>query len=141
MRYSDVESFVQAGLVARNYDPAALPVFDPGPSNDVALLKRTPGPMAFLLVGNGIGTEAEETYDRLFIVVRAVGPQMDYATAESLAWDIDTVMLGAQGNTIVGTARTLGIYRAAGAPVLVAHDAADRYHFQCTYVTSTQTGL
>lgn len=138
MRYSDVESFLSAGL-ADKYEP--LPAFSPGPSAILVEQKKAPGMLVFATFGAGLGTDSEEHFDRPFITIRALGPQRDFTGAESLAWDIDTLLLSVDGNRLVGTAKVLYIARTGGAPALIDHDAAERYHFQATYVVETQTGF
>jgi len=138
MRYSDVESFLQDGLTGLGYKP--LPVFSPGPSQ-LVVERKAPGSMVFATFGGGLGPTSEEHFDRPFITIRALGKQRDFTGAETLAWDIDTLLLAVDGNAIVGTAKVLYIVRTGGAPALVDHDSAERYHFQSTYIVETQTGF
>lgn len=139
MNYSDIETFVSAGLAARGYNP--VPVLNPGPHTDTGLLKKSSGAMVFLTVGGGPGFTTEELYDRVFILVHAIGNQWDYAGAEKLADDLDRILVAVDHNTLVGTALTLYITRVGGRPELNDFDAANRYHFQCSYVAETKTGL
>lgn len=139
MRYSDIESFVHAGLTALEYDP--VPVLNPGPNTDPEVQKRSPNAMVFLTVGGGSGLTTEQLFDLPFIIVRAVGKQHDFLSAETLAWDLDKLLLSVTSNTVIGTAKTLYINRTGAAPQLLLRDTADRYHFQCTYITETQTGF
>jgi hypothetical protein len=141
MRYSDMLTFVTAGLAGLGYDTAnhpAMPAFNPGPPSLPALWKSvSPNAVVFLTVGNGLGPTVETVYDRPFVVVRVIGPQgNDYTTAETLAYDIDNLLLAVQTQN-VGSARTLYFTRNA-APQLVDLDDSDRYHFQTTYITETK---
>lgn len=140
MRYSDVLSFVTAGLTGLGYGTAghpAMPAFDPGPPAIPAVWKVSPNAVVVLTVGNGIGPSVEALYDRPFVVVRVIGPQgNDYATAETIAYDIDNLLMAVQTQN-VGTARTLYMTRNAP-PQLVDLDDSDRYHFQTTYITETK---
>lgn len=140
MRYADVLDFVTTGLAALGYGTAGhplMPAFNPGPPSLPKLQKSvSPGPIVFLTVGNGLGLSKEGLYDQPFIVVRVLGPQNDYTTAETTAYDLDNLLLPVE-NRLVGTARTLYITRNAP-PQLVDCDEADRYHFQTTYITETK---
>lgn len=135
MRYSDIQTFVAEGLAAKGYSGSQMPLFDPGPFTIARLQNKTPGSMVFLVVGNGLGLAMEGILDRPFVVVRVLGPQNDYDSAERLAYDVDDVLLSVGGNTLVGTAKTLFITRTGGSPQLVDFDPGDRYHFQQTYIT------
>jgi len=139
MRYSDMQSFVSAGLAALHYgDPGkpAMPAIDPGPPALPKILKISPNSIVVLTVGNGIIETTEGLFDRPFVTVRVVGPQGDYTSAETLAYDIDGLLVNTV-NATVGTARTLYFARNAP-PQLVDLDDADRYHFQTTYITETK---
>lgn len=138
IKYSDVKSFVQAGLADMGYPDM---VIEPGPITDVVLAKRNPGEMIFLQVGSGAGLETEQLFDRPFIVTRVIGKQHDYNSAEQLALDLDTLFLRVNSNATIGTAKVLYIVRTGARPENVDWDTGDRYHFQCTYITSAQTGL
>lgn len=135
LTYSDVETFVKAGLTSKGYGTAghpAMPYFDPGPVTIQALYKKSPNAMVFLTVGNGIGLAHEGLYDRPFITTRVIGPQSDYAAAEALAQDLDALLLAVETEA-VGSSRTLYVTRNAP-PQLVDFDNANRYHFQTTYI-------
>lgn len=138
MRYSDIKGFVQSALTAKDYGVPggpAMPLFDPGPVTLAKLRQRSPNAMVFLQVGNGVGLRHEGIIDSPFITVRVVGPQHNYTAAETLAYDVDDILLGVGGNTTIGTAKVLFITRSGGAPMLIDFDAADRYSFQTTYIT------
>lgn len=139
LTYSDVLTFVTAGLTAKGYgvgNGPAMPAFHPGPGNIAKLQTKSPHGMAFLTVGNGIGLTKEGLYDKPFIVVRVLGRQNDYDYAQNLANDIDALMLAVENGT-VGATRTLFITRNAP-PQLIDFDAADRYHFQTTYIAEAK---
>lgn len=141
MRYNDVYTFIQAGLTAKGYGTPgnpAMPTFHPGPSTIHQLWNKSPNSMVFLTVGNGAGLAKEGVFERPFIVARVIGPQMDFTAAETLAYDVDGILLAVDTNTQVGTALTLYITRTAGSPQLVDFDAANRYHFQTTYIAEAQ---
>lgn len=141
LRYSDVYTFVTEGLAGLGYGKPAgptMPLLDMGPATVAQLQKKSPGPMLFLTVGNGVGLTVEGLYDRPFITVRAIGAQNDYAYAEQLAYDVDNLLLGVTGNALIGECEVLYVNRTGGAPQLVDFDSGDRYHFQATYITEAQ---
>lgn len=137
--YSDVRDFVSAALTAKGYGSAghpALPTFHPGPPTIQALYKQSPNALVFLTVGNGIGTLKEGLFDQPFIVVRVLGLQRNYDHAETLAHDLDEILMAVE-TQMVGNTRTLYITRNAP-PQLVDFDSADRYHFQATYIAEAK---
>jgi hypothetical protein len=151
LTYEDVRGFLSAGLEAKGYasvNPAGtggndlpMPRIDVGPFAIERLTKLTPGPLVFATVGNGAGLTLEQTYDQVFITIRAIGPQHDYTSAERLAQDIDLLFLAVGSNGLIGNTRVLFINRTGGSPQLVDLDESDRYHFQTTYITPASTGL
>lgn len=139
LRYSDVETFVTAGLAALGYGTdghPAMPLLDPGPATLAKLQAKSPNAMVFLTVGNGLGLAKEGLYDQPFIVARVLGPQNDYETTEQIAQDLDALLVAVETET-VGTERVLFITRNAP-PQLVDFDASDRYHFQTTYIAEAK---
>ena len=150
LSYEDVRSFLSDGLAALGYananpagtgGPRSMPRIDVGPFAIERLTKLTPGSLVFATVGNGAGLTLEQTYDQVFITIRAIGPQNDYDAAERLAYDIDRLFLAVNSNGMVGGTRVLFVNRTGGAPQLVDLDTSDRYHFQTTYITPATTGL
>lgn len=142
MRYADLRDFVAAGLEDLDYDPLdpSFPVLSPGPPT-LDLLKLAPGRQMFLGLGGGPGLTSEELFDRIFISTRVIGQQNDYDDAENLAKQLDTMLLRIDSNGKIGEAPVLYVVRAGGSPTLLERDTSARYHFTCTYITETQTGL
>lgn len=149
LTYAAVETWLRAGLTALGYgsvqpdvDPSmqTMPRLDPGPFSEKSLA-LTPGPLVVVSVGGGAGTVLEGLYDQKFLTVRVVGPQGNYAAAEQLAYDIDSLMLAVTSARTIGGCRVLWIARTGGAPDLMDLDDADRYHFQTTYITPAMTGF
>ena len=138
LRYSDVKAHASAGLTALGAPYSTdLPVFDQGPFTVERRQQLTPQAMVFLLLGAGAGYAHDGIFDQPFITIRVIGRQGDFDYAEKLAYDLDTIFdLG--GNATIGTAKVLYVVRTGGAPQLVNLDDADRYHFQCTYITEAQ---
>lgn len=138
LRYSDIADFVTKGLTSKGYSGVNFPLLDPGPPTIKRLQSKTPGSMVFLTVGNGAGLAMEALFDLPFIVVRVVGAQNDYAGAETLALDLDALLLDVEGNTQIGTSTALYVNRTGGGPQLIDFDSAERYHFQTTYISEVE---
>lgn len=149
MRYSDLVTFLTAGLTALGYGTTnpdvgeplrTMPLINPGPATAAGLQRLSPGTTLFVTLGNGIGLSTEHLFDRPFITVRSIGQQNDFDSAERLAYDVDKVLLSVDRNSQVGSTMALYINRTGGAPALIDFDSASRHHFQATYVTEAQTG-
>lgn len=146
MRFADLNTYVTAELTALGVygDPdtdPTFPVINPGPPTVPELAKLATDRIIFLSLGSGPGLTSELLFDRIFITARVIGRQDDYTDAETLAWDLDGMFTKIDSNAIVGTARVLYVTRTGGAPVLLEKDSASRYHFTCTYLTETESGL
>lgn len=137
--YDDVRAYLADKLSSYGYSP--LPDFEPGPSTVARLQKSTPGALVFVTVGDGAGLTSESVFDRVFIRIRSLSAQGDAVGGERLALAVDHALCSAGGNTAVGNARVLYITRAGGRPALSDYDNADRYHYTCTYITETPSGL
>lgn len=143
MRYNDVYTFLKARLEAKGYGQQGgpeLPLFDPGPFTIDRLKNLSPGPMLFVVFGNGVGLRKEALFDVPFITIRVIGSQGDFDYAEKLAYDVDDILLSVASNTDIGSGKALFITRTGGAPQLVDFDSAERYSFQTTYITEVQRG-
>lgn len=144
LKFSDVKTYVEPRLQAKGYSASnpfvdkvdrTMPLIDPGPFTISRLTEKSPGPMLFLVVGNGMGPTTETLYDRPFITVRVLGKQGDYEYAENLAYDVDDILMSAVNGETLGTAHTLYVTRTGAPPQLVTLDKGDRYHYQTTYIT------
>jgi hypothetical protein len=147
LRYSDVKTYLDAGLTALGYGATnpdvvetarTMPLLDPGPFTQARVLAKSPQAMLIVSVGSGIGLQTEGLYDRVLITVRAVGMQNNYDYAEQLADDVDRLLLDAVNGVRLGSAHTLYVHRTGGAPQLVELDAGERYHFQGSYITEVK---
>lgn len=143
MRYSDLDTYVTAGLTSLGYDPAlaSFPVLSPGPATSTELNKLSTDRIIFMALGGGPGLTSENLFDRLFITSRVIGRQADYEDAEALAWALDGLFVKIDSNAVIGTSRVLSVIRSGGGPVLLEKDAATRYHFTCTYVAEASSRL
>lgn len=139
MKFSDVETFVNAGLTTKGYAP--LPMLLPGPATNTDLQGTSPDAMVFLGLGGGPGLDTEHLFDGTFVHVRVIGTQNDYGYAEALAADVDAIFLALDRNGQIGTTGALFVTRTGGPPSLAEKDTADRYHFICDYVAEVQSGL
>jgi hypothetical protein len=139
LKYSNVESFVSAGLSALGtYSP--LPVFDPGPTPDLDALDLTGDRLVIISIAPGGGMAVENIIDRVVVQVRSIGAQMDYADAEQLAQDIDHNMLSLDVSQFIDGLWVVSISRVGGGPALLVKDSADRYNFTCSYIWEVEYG-
>lgn len=142
MKYADIEDYltVWLGQFYGGDDQPAMPLFSFDPYNAITS-KATPNAMIYLAVGSGAGLSKEQVFDRPFITVRTIGLQGDFDSAEQLAEHVDAGFLLLGSNGIVGSTTVLYVTRSGGKPTLLLKDTADRYHFTCSYITETPTGL
>lgn len=151
LRYADVRDQVSAALTSLGYSNGnpinpdvsevvrTMPVIDPGPFTVHSLWKVSPQGILFLTLGNGVGPVMEGLFDRPFITVRVVGKQQDFDYAETLAYDVDNILMSLPANhTWPHGGRTLFVNRTGGSPQLVDYDESNRYHFQTTYIAEAQ---
>lgn len=146
MKFSDVKTYLETELAAlrtlsddAKYSP--VPPINPGPASNAPLQKISSQMIVFATVGAGAGLTMESLFDRPFITIRAIGLQQDYESAETLAQDIDRILLTRRAGGTIGSAKVLYVTRTSGAPALLEQDLANRYHFTCDYITETQTGF
>jgi hypothetical protein len=136
MRYNDVYTFSRDKLALRGFSPD----FSPGPASDEIIQGLSPDDIVFLTVGGGAGETVEGLFMKPFITARVIGPQFSYEKAEEMAWALDDIYGAVDRNTDVGEAKVLSIVNSGGKPQLLQLDAANRYHFVCSYIVETQTG-
>lgn len=137
LTYRDLAAWTAEKLREMSWDNALI---DHGPPSDDRLV-LSPNAIAFLTVGGGAGLDIETAYDRPFISTYVVGPQDEYDTAEALAIAIDTIYCRVTVPTLIGAARVTNIQRSGGRPTLFQQDTANRYHFTCSYIVSSTSGL
>jgi hypothetical protein len=131
--YLDVVAYLTPKLQARGYNP--LPIFDPGPAVNIDAQDVSPNMLVIIGPGPGGGFDSEMLFDKAPMLIRTVGPQMDYGTAERLAGDIDLALCyDFQVSQHVNGKWWLTVYRSGGAPALILKDEGDRYHFTCNYI-------
>lgn len=148
LTFADVKDYVVEGLTALGYTesavpnsaepPKRMPAIHPGPFGIERLVRVYPGPVLFLVVGNGAGLETEGLYDQTFVTTRSIGVQRDFAYSEALAHDVDRLLLDCVNGKTMGDARVLYVTRTGGSPQLVELDAGERYHFQTTYIAEAK---
>lgn len=143
LTYSDVENWLSNSIEQAEIFPSgvALPTFSPGPYNASQLSSVSPQDIVFISVGGGAGLTTELLFDRPFISIRVVGRQNDFRSAEKLAHLVDLLFLGVDSNQKIGTTPVLSITRTGGGPQMLELDSADRYHYSCSYIAESQTGM
>ena len=134
-----LKDYQTAWLTNLGYDP--LPIIDPGPGPDRDALDLSPASLLLLTIGPGAGLSTEGAFDRPSVQVRAIGEQSDYASAEKLAFDVDTGFVLLDHSQSVGGRWFLSMVRSGGGPALLLKDDADRYHFTCNYIYETEARL
>jgi hypothetical protein len=132
LTYNDVQTLIANGLTAKGYSP--LPVFHPGPGPDLDAQDVNPNSMVVIQLLAGLGESTDGAFDRASFQVRAIGPQGDYLSAETLARDIDQTCLTVVSSKSATGKWGLPIVRTGGAPALLLQDDGDRYHFICSYI-------
>ena len=90
-------------------------------------------------IGPGLATEW--VTDIRGMEVTAVGDQMDFAGAETLAYAVDRWILGEGGSRLVAGERVINVNRSGGPPYSLLHDNAERTHFVCGYLYEVYSGL
>jgi len=132
LTYDDVRTLISDGLTVKNYNP--LPVFQPGPGPDLDAQDSSPYQMVVVQLLAGLGQATEGLFDKASFQIRAIGPQGDYTSAETLARDIDQVLMATVASRSASGKWGLPLYRTGGAPALLMQDNGDRYHFICSYI-------
>lgn len=135
IRYTDLQPWVAAKMVALGHTDV---LWVPGPPTATRLMQKTPNAFILLSIGNGAAPTTELLFDQPFILARVVGRQNDLASAETLAFDLDKVLLSVDQKTLIGTANVLSIWRTGGPPGQVSFDDAERYQYQTTYIAEAQ---
>lgn len=134
LRYENLKNFFTAAYAA-----AELKVLvSQGPDSDEDLMQLGVDRMLFIMIGGGPGLVNDGMSDRVTIRLRWVGPQGDYNTAESTAMTDDLLLITA---TEIDGVRIDYTTRQGGRPTLLQRDSGDRYHFSCSYITETASGL
>lgn len=135
MRYSDLQPWAKAAMDGLGHTDV---LWVPGPPTASRLMQKTPNAFILLSIGGGAAPTHEMLFDQPFILARVVGRQNDLTSAETLAFDLDRVLLSVDRKTLIGTANVLNIWRTGGPPGQVSFDDAERYQYQTTYITEVQ---
>lgn len=151
--FADLKAWLNALITAPGTDYPAPPsgtgtatMIQPGPATDADLQVTNPGPVIFLTIGAGPGLTNDGALDNVFIEANVIGDQGDpvigYSSAEAVALWLDRQLLAfaGTGSTINGKLIT-DIDRVGGRPALAGRDAGRRYHFQCSYLAGTDSGI
>lgn len=137
--FSDVSTWLAEKLVEN--DISTKPLYIPGSQTDPKNAKRATQEMVFINIGSGTGTNTEMLFDGVFVALIVAGRQANYESAETLANQLDRIMLRVSTKTQIGQANVASINRSGGAPAQMARDNADRYIFTCSYLVDTELGL
>jgi len=131
MRAQDVEDIIKLGLEGTDWERVA---FLHGQDDSNA----PPGRFVLITRLAGAGLSVEGLFDRPGWQITAVGEQYDYADSESMADQIDAIMLNARGQQ-VNDLYLLQIDRQGGSPAPLQVDDADRTRFVCSYITEVES--
>lgn len=90
----------------------------------------------------GSGLIMEGLFDTPGFQVRCRGGENNYADAENIALEVDSILLNSPTSFDIGDVRVDYIGRSGGAPqALPFTDSNDRYTFTCNYYAVASTGL
>lgn len=90
----------------------------------------------------GTGLQLEGLFDAPAFQIRCRGAENNYTDAENIALDVDSILLHAPTNFILGDVQVDYIGRVGGAPqALPFPDTSSRYTFTCNYYAVASTGL
>lgn len=134
LRYANVRSFFADFYAAQK----TKLVIDQGPDSDSDLENLSVDRILFIQLGGGPGLIYDGMSDRVTIRLRWIGRQGSYDDAETLALTGDRALLQAAE---VGGVRVNYIDQQGGRPTLLKRDSASRYHFTCSYIAETASGL
>lgn len=135
LRLANVELYLRAQDPDRTRLPALI---ERGlPTADV--LTRGVDRMIVLTATPGPGFTVEQHFSGNIVNVRCIGAQDDPDDAESLALDVDGMML-ADGNVQVGSESALYVTWAGGPPAPFMKDSSLRTHYGCSYVIPIASG-
>lgn len=129
MRFSEVKAFISSVLPERT-------LIHPGPDDPEV-------PTHFVLVtpSGGAGLTVEDLFDARGFQIKSVGRQNDYDSAESMAWDIDALIIGVDSSRMIGSTYVLSFTRSGGPPEPLYTDDANRTHFVCSYTATVQSSV
>jgi hypothetical protein len=134
LRYDNVRAF----FAARYADLDLKVLINQGPDTDTDLDQLSVDRMLFIMIGGGPGLSNDGMSDRVTLRLRWVGPQGSYDAAEAMAMGDDRALLSASE---IGGVRVDYIVQQGGRPTLLQRGSGDRYHFTCSYITETASGL
>lgn len=134
LRFKNLKAF----FAARYAEVPLKVTIDQGPDTDEDLEQLAVDRMLFLMVGSGPGLSYDGMCDRVTIRARWIGPQGNYDAAEAFALLGSNALLTA---TEIDGVRVNYVDLQGGRPSLLKRDSASRYHFTCSYVTETASGL
>lgn len=134
--WTDIQSYLEANGVKAGLARRGEGVQDVDTMND------TPGPMYIISrsVRPGWLTE-ERSAQWASFQIRAIGDQNNYDYAETLAFQIDAILVGVDVAVTMGTVRVSGVQDLGGGPTLLTKDTSGRSHFTASYAFAVPSGL
>jgi hypothetical protein len=109
------------------------------------IIGRVPDSGRFIKItlgGSAGGLQVEGLFDAPTFQIQCRGGENNYEDAEAIAYEIDSVMIGAPNNFMMGDVYVQTISRVGGAPQsLQLTDAQSRYVFTCNYYAIASTGV
>jgi hypothetical protein len=125
----------------RSYPSYARIRWDHGPDPAGVVSGRNPG-AGFILTREGSALlEAEGLINSPMWQVRTIGAQNDAPGAEALAFRADKQLLSVASPQMVGGTLVHSIIWAGGGPSVLEVDGGRRWHWVCTYVVKSESGL
>ena len=111
----------------------AVPLF-PGTQR----IPQMPDRLAVVTPTSGPGLTLEGAADTVGFQLRCRGAQNNPDDCESIAYDADQRILGAQFPTTIGPVRLISVTRSGGRPTLLSAlpDSGNRTEMVCTYLTT-----
>lgn len=131
-KYSIVEAWTEAVLAQGNFVGWTI---KPGPE-----LPLNPDQSIVISRYGGPGIDADGALDGKSWQFRVIGKQDDYESAEVVADAIDIAALS-HFSSQVGGVWVTEISRVGGAPTALMTDEAQRTHFICSYIITTELAL
>lgn len=135
MRYSDLETFIKAGLA--DHATFSDEFFLAGPDDE----NTPPGRFVMLSPIGGPGFNTELLFDGRSWQALVASEQGSFDDGYSLALEIDRILVTAYSQSIGGLWVT-GFTRQGGPPTpLPTTDDADRTRFTCNYIADVQSSV
>lgn len=134
MKFSLLKNLIQERLPVYWDDKGVY--FHPGPSDP----DQPNGFVVVLSVDGGLGLQLDGVLDNWGWQVKTMGDQNLYDDAETLAHDIDKILMSWVSGKQDGV-HVASIVRVGGPPQHLEFDSAERTAFVCSYLFDVESGL